>query len=161
MIFLFAPCPAVPPRISSQTQKYLAPVDSSVTLQCQANGSPPPSVAWHKDGQPLNESVRQRVLGSGSLQIAFIQPSDTGRYTCTAANAAGTVSLEMSLTVQSKFQSLNCFEPQKWRYKMHVVLLWCLCSERLYDSILPKRATLNISILFKNQIDCDTLISWF
>ncbi|XP_070688049.1 hemicentin-1 [Pempheris klunzingeri] len=90
----------VPPVISSATQKYLAPVDSSVTLQCQADGSPAPSVSWHKDGQPLRESVRQRVLSSGSLQIAFIQPSDTGRYTCTAANAAGTVSLEMSLTVQ-------------------------------------------------------------
>ncbi|XP_070817740.1 hemicentin-1 [Chaetodon trifascialis] len=90
----------VPPVISSETQKYLAPVDSSVTLQCQADGSPPPSVTWHKDGQPLSESVRQRVLSSGSLQIAFIQPGDTGRYTCTAANVAGTVSLEMSLTVQ-------------------------------------------------------------
>ncbi|XP_042370765.1 hemicentin-1 [Plectropomus leopardus] len=90
----------VPPVISSDTHTYLAPVDSSVTLQCQADGSPPPSVTWHKDGQPLTESVRQRVLSSGSLQIAFIQPSDTGRYTCTAANAAGTVSHEMSLTVQ-------------------------------------------------------------
>ncbi|CAK6971319.1 hemicentin-1 [Scomber scombrus] len=90
----------VPPVISSETQEYLAPVDSSVTLQCQADGSPSPSVTWHKDGQPLSESVRQRVLSSGSLQIAFIQPSDTGRYTCIAANVAGTVSLEMSLTVQ-------------------------------------------------------------
>ena len=94
---------AVPPVISSHTQKYLAPVDSSVTLHCQADGSPRPSVSWHKDGQPLTESVHQRVLSSGSLQISFIQPSDTGRYTCTAANAAGTVSHEMSLTVQSKF----------------------------------------------------------
>ncbi|XP_051803642.1 hemicentin-1 [Acanthochromis polyacanthus] len=90
----------VPPVINSETQKYVAPVDSSVTLQCQADGSPPPSVTWHKDGQQLRESVRQRVLSSGSLQMAFIQPSDAGRYTCTAANAAGTDSLEMSLTVQ-------------------------------------------------------------
>ncbi|XP_076007425.1 hemicentin-1 [Genypterus blacodes] len=90
----------VPPVISSGTRSYLAPVDSSVTLECQADGFPSPSVRWHKDGQPMSESVRQRVLSSGSLQIAFIQPSHTGRYTCTAANAAGTVSLEMSLTVQ-------------------------------------------------------------
>lgn len=102
MVLLFTLCPVVPPTISSETKKYLAPVDSSVTLQCQADGSPPPSVTWYKDGQPLGESVRQRVVSSGSLQIAFIQPSDTGRYTCTAANAAGTVSLEMSLTVQSR-----------------------------------------------------------
>uniref|UniRef100_A0A3Q2YR82 Hemicentin 1 n=1 Tax=Hippocampus comes TaxID=109280 RepID=A0A3Q2YR82_HIPCM len=89
-----------PPVISSETQNYLAPVDSSVTLQCQSDGIPPPSVTWHKEGQPLGESVRQRVLGSGSLQVAFIQPEDTGIYTCTAANSAGTTSLEMSLTVQ-------------------------------------------------------------
>lgn len=95
-------CDVVPPAISSATQKYLSPLDSSVTLHCQSDGSPPPTVSWHKDGQPVSDSVRQRVLNSGSLQIAFIQPSDTGRYTCTAANAAGTVSHEMSLTVQSK-----------------------------------------------------------
>lgn len=103
-------CPPVPPVISSETRTYLAPVDSSVTLECQADGFPSPSVRWHKDGQPMSESVRQRVLSSGSLQIAFIKPSDTGRYTCTAANAAGTVSLEMSLTVQSKIGSLvQCY----------------------------------------------------
>uniref|UniRef100_A0A3Q0S2A3 Ig-like domain-containing protein n=1 Tax=Amphilophus citrinellus TaxID=61819 RepID=A0A3Q0S2A3_AMPCI len=96
----------VPPVISSETREYLAPVDSSVTLHCQTEGSPPPSVTWHKDGHVLSETVRQRVLSSGSLQIAFIQPSDAGRYTCTAANAAGTVSLEMSLTVQSRFLNL-------------------------------------------------------
>ncbi|XP_056893820.1 hemicentin-1 isoform X2 [Takifugu flavidus] len=90
----------VPPVISSETQTYLAAVDSSVMLQCQADGSPAPSVTWHKDGQPLAESVRRRVLSSGSLQLAFIQSDDTGRYTCTAANPAGAVSLEMSLTVQ-------------------------------------------------------------
>lgn len=109
-LFSVLRCLAVPPVISSETQKYQAPVDTSVTLQCQADGSPPPSVTWHKDGQPLSESIRQRVLSSGCLQIAFVQPLDTGRYTCTAANAAGTANLEMSLTVQSKFQSIRYFK---------------------------------------------------
>ncbi|XP_075872115.1 hemicentin-1 isoform X2 [Nelusetta ayraudi] len=90
----------VPPLITSDTQTYVAAVDSSVALQCHADGSPSPAVTWHKDGQPLRESVRQRALSSGALQIAFVQPADTGRYTCIAANAAGTVSLEISLTVQ-------------------------------------------------------------
>ncbi|XP_017276034.1 hemicentin-1 isoform X1 [Kryptolebias marmoratus] len=90
----------VPPVILSETQEYVASVDSSVTLQCQTEGSPPPSITWHKDGQLLSDSVHQRVLSSGALQIAFLQRSDAGRYTCTAANPAGTVSLDMSLTVQ-------------------------------------------------------------
>nr|XP_054608122.1 hemicentin-1 isoform X2 [Nothobranchius furzeri] len=89
----------VPPVIRSETHEYVAPVDSSVTLHCQAEGSPLPFITWHKDGQLLRDSVHQQVLGSGSLQIAFVQHSDAGRYTCAAANTAGTASLDMSLTV--------------------------------------------------------------
>uniref|UniRef100_A0A3B3BIE7 Hemicentin 1 n=1 Tax=Oryzias melastigma TaxID=30732 RepID=A0A3B3BIE7_ORYME len=89
-----------PPVIRSETQEYVAPVDSAVMLHCHADGTPPPSITWHKEGQLLSDSVRQRLLSSGSLQITLIQPTDSGRYTCTAANAAGTASLDMSLTVQ-------------------------------------------------------------
>ncbi|KAJ8376139.1 hypothetical protein SKAU_G00067190 [Synaphobranchus kaupii] len=89
----------VPPVISSQTKSYTAALDTSVTLLCRAEGYPTPAVTWRKDGQQVAESLRQRVLSSGSLHIAFAQPSDTGRYTCTAANLAGSNSLEMSLTV--------------------------------------------------------------
>lgn len=73
-------------------------------LQCHVDGSPPPSVSWSKDGQPLAESVRRRVLSSGSLQLAFVQSDDAGRYACAAANPAGAASLEMSLTVQGRLQ---------------------------------------------------------
>ncbi|MBN3302329.1 HMCN1 protein, partial [Amia calva] len=90
----------VPPVIMSHTKRYIVALDAAVTLLCQAEGYPAPEVTWHKDGHQVTESVRQRVLSSGSLQIAFAQPSDTGRYTCTAANVAGSSSLEMSLTVQ-------------------------------------------------------------
>lgn len=156
--FLLAP--EVPPVISSDTREYLAPVDSSVTLRCQADGSPPPSVTWHKDGRVLSETVRLRVLSSGSLQIAFIQPSDAGRYTCTAANAAGTVSWEMSLTVQSRFPSIQSL---KWRDLTHHTTFvefsikidgWCMdgssssaSSQHHSDFILTSRHTVPIKSL--------------
>lgn len=114
--------------ISSETQTYVAPVDSSVMLQCRADGSPPPLVTWHKDGQPLVESVRQRVLSSGSLQITFVQPTDSGRYTCTAANAAGTVSIEMRLTVQSKVQSSDCVLTPRISHTQCVCNIVVFCS---------------------------------
>lgn len=101
MNFLFA----VTPVIRSETQELLALLDSSVTLHCEAAGSPPPSITWHKDGQLLSDSGHQRLLSSGSLQITFVQQSDAGRYTCTAANPAGTDSLDMTLTVQSKLET--------------------------------------------------------
>uniref|UniRef100_A0A8C1K3P7 Hemicentin-1 n=1 Tax=Cyprinus carpio TaxID=7962 RepID=A0A8C1K3P7_CYPCA len=85
----------VPPVITSDIKVYTVALDASVTLQCHSEGFPTPSINWYKNGQLLSESVRQRVLSTGALQIAFAQPGDTGRYTCTAANVAGTTSLEM------------------------------------------------------------------
>ena len=48
-------------------------------LPCKADGLPPPDIMWHKDGHVIVESVRQRILSSGALQIAFAQPGDGGR----------------------------------------------------------------------------------
>lgn len=88
--------------ITSNTKSYTVAVDGSVTLQCQTEGYPTPLVSWYKDGKPLSESVRHRVLSSGSLHLVFAQPGDTGLYTCTAANVAGSLRLEMSVTVLSE-----------------------------------------------------------
>ncbi|MGH0173029.1 UNVERIFIED_CONTAM: hypothetical protein FKN15_020671 [Acipenser sinensis] len=89
----------VPPVIVSQSKSYTVALDKSVPLLCEAQGYPAPEVIWHKDGHLVTESVRLRVLSSGALQITFAQPSDTGRYTCTVANVAGSSNIEMSLIV--------------------------------------------------------------
>ncbi|MGH0125472.1 UNVERIFIED_CONTAM: hypothetical protein FKN15_054569 [Acipenser sinensis] len=89
----------VPPVIVSQTKSYTVALDKSVPLLCEAQGYPAPEVIWHKNGHLVTESVRLRVLSSGALQITFAQPGDTGRYTCTVANVAGSSNIEMSLIV--------------------------------------------------------------
>ncbi|XP_067156720.1 hemicentin-1 [Apteryx mantelli] len=89
----------VPPVIKPHLHEYVVPVDHSVTLQCEAEGYPGPEISWHKDGQQITESIRRRVLSTGALQIAFVQPGDTGRYTCIAANLAGSGSSSMELVV--------------------------------------------------------------
>ncbi|XP_068547343.1 hemicentin-1 isoform X4 [Anas acuta] len=89
----------VPPVIKSHLKEYVVPVDQSVTLQCEAEGYPGPEISWHKDGQQITESMRRRVLSTGTLQIVFVQPADTGRYTCIAANLAGSSSSSMDLIV--------------------------------------------------------------
>ncbi|NWI60418.1 HMCN1 protein, partial [Calyptomena viridis] len=89
----------VPPVIKSHAKEYIVPVDQSVTLQCEAEGSPGPEISWHKDGQQITESLRRRVLSTGALQIVVVQPRDSGRYTCTAANPAGSSSSSTELAV--------------------------------------------------------------
>ncbi|XP_026645393.1 hemicentin-1 [Microtus ochrogaster] len=89
----------VPPAIGSHQKEYVTAVDKPVSLLCEAEGFPPPDITWHKDGHALTESLRQRILSSGALQIAFAQPDDAGQYTCIAANVAGSNSMSTTLTV--------------------------------------------------------------
>ncbi|XP_019490993.1 PREDICTED: hemicentin-1 [Hipposideros armiger] len=89
----------VPPVISPHPKEYVIAVDKPITLPCEADGLPPPDITWHRDGHAITESIRQRILSSGALQIAFAQPDDTGQYTCMAANVAGSSSTSTKLTV--------------------------------------------------------------
>ncbi|NXL89730.1 HMCN1 protein, partial [Alectura lathami] len=89
----------VPPVIKSHPKEYVVPVDQPVTLQCEAEGYPGPEISWHKDGQEVAESMRRRILSTGALQIVFVQLGDAGRYTCMAANLAGSSSSSMELVV--------------------------------------------------------------
>ncbi|RMB93417.1 hypothetical protein DUI87_30112 [Hirundo rustica rustica] len=101
------------PRISvngsqaSEPVTVLAVLGQDSTLPCEVQGNPPPLVLWSREPQPLPQATaRYSVLPSGSLHLAELQVTDTGLYTCTAANAAGNASLSYSLHVQAP--------PQLW-----------------------------------------------
>uniref|UniRef100_A0A8C8RV15 Hemicentin-1 n=1 Tax=Pelusios castaneus TaxID=367368 RepID=A0A8C8RV15_9SAUR len=89
----------VPPSIKPHSKEYIVAVDKSATLQCEVEGYPVPEITWHKDGRQVTESIRQRILSTGALQMAFVQPGDAGHYTCMAANLAGSSSSSMELIV--------------------------------------------------------------
>ncbi|XP_021098568.1 hemicentin-1 [Heterocephalus glaber] len=89
----------VPPVISTHSKEYVIAVDKPIMLPCETEGLPPPDITWHKDGHVIMESIRQHILNSGALQIAFAQPDDTGQYTCMATNVAGSSSISTKLIV--------------------------------------------------------------
>uniref|UniRef100_A0A8C9UEL9 Hemicentin 1 n=1 Tax=Serinus canaria TaxID=9135 RepID=A0A8C9UEL9_SERCA len=99
----------VPPVIKSHVEEYVVAIDQSVTLQCEAEGYPGPEISWHKDGQQITESMRRRMLSTGALQILFVQPGDSGRYTCTATNPAGssTSNTELAVHVPPRIRSTD------------------------------------------------------
>nr|XP_036865807.1 hemicentin-1 [Manis javanica] len=89
----------VPPVISPHPKEYIIAVDKPILLPCEADGLPRPEITWHKDGHEIMGSIREHILSSGALQIAFAQPGDSGQYICMAANVAGSSSTSTKLTV--------------------------------------------------------------
>ncbi|XP_035116299.2 hemicentin-2 isoform X2 [Callithrix jacchus] len=81
--------------------RVMAKAGEEVTLDCEAQGSPPPLVTWMKDSHPLPPTTnRHGLLPSGSLHLAQVQVDDTGHYECTASNPAGSASRHYVLGVQ-------------------------------------------------------------
>ncbi|KAL1233400.1 Protein sax-3 [Trichinella pseudospiralis] len=79
---------------------------SEISLLCEANGSPPPSLFWSKEGAqelmfPGFRSVdgRVQVSAKGDLSIQHVISTDEGNYVCTALNAAGSNSAKAFVRV--------------------------------------------------------------
>uniref|UniRef100_A0A8C0E020 Hemicentin 2 n=1 Tax=Balaenoptera musculus TaxID=9771 RepID=A0A8C0E020_BALMU len=90
-------------RDAEKPLRVTAKASDEVTLDCEAQGSPPPLVTWAKDSLPVPPVTdRHRLLPSGSLHLAQAQVSDSGLYECTASNPAGSAAQYYILRVQGK-----------------------------------------------------------
>ncbi|KAM9800279.1 leucine-rich repeats and immunoglobulin-like domains protein 2 isoform X2 [Syngnathus typhle] len=72
-------------------------------LECAAEGHPSPQIAWQKDGGtdfPAARERRMHVMPDDDIFfIANVKAEDMGVYSCTAQNAAGSLSANATLTV--------------------------------------------------------------
>uniref|UniRef100_H0VN85 Hemicentin 2 n=1 Tax=Cavia porcellus TaxID=10141 RepID=H0VN85_CAVPO len=98
----------IPPSISKDdpaedlgVKEVKTKVNSTLSLECECWGSPPPAISWYKDGQPVTPGQRLRIMGEGRLlQIQPTQVSDSGRYLCVATNVAGEDDQDFTVLIQ-------------------------------------------------------------
>ncbi|XP_071842570.1 uncharacterized protein [Apostichopus japonicus] len=87
------------PTILTQPEDITALPGETVTIDCNAQGEPPPSISWQKEGGTLPE--RRHSIRSTSLVISDAVWQDSGVYICTAENIWGSVRAEAEVDVNA------------------------------------------------------------
>ena len=84
-------------------------VDSSLTLSCTSQGSPPDTFTWRKDNGPVLQSTTTLVTYNANsavfrtdYSIDSVTTSGSGTYTCAVTNPVGTDSTTITVVVISK-----------------------------------------------------------
>ena len=95
---------SVSPSITSESPTEMVVLKGQeVVLGCENTGFPKPEVEWIKDENPIsvfNGDTGLEFQGTGSLRIASVRISDSGRYICVVSNDAGIETRDFSLLVQ-------------------------------------------------------------
>ncbi|XP_042330425.1 immunoglobulin superfamily DCC subclass member 4 isoform X1 [Sceloporus undulatus] len=78
-----------PPTISQAPETISRTRASTARFVCKAEGEPPPSISWMKNGEPLLPKGRVKTQTSGTLVINQIGLDDAGYYQCVAENHLG------------------------------------------------------------------------
>ncbi|XP_070845555.1 protein turtle homolog A [Chaetodon trifascialis] len=66
-------------------------VGSHLSLVCVANGNPPPTITWIKDGSVIQGIDHQVSMLEGALSVQAVSMQSAGQYTCHASNSEGNV----------------------------------------------------------------------
>ncbi|XP_048588601.1 Down syndrome cell adhesion molecule-like protein 1 isoform X2 [Nematostella vectensis] len=69
-------------------------------LNCEAYGSPQPTIFWYSRGKDLTNRNKYTHFNNGSLKIMNLEKEDTGKYMCTASNTLGKQTVMRRLRVQ-------------------------------------------------------------
>uniref|UniRef100_A0A8D0DXZ9 Ig-like domain-containing protein n=1 Tax=Salvator merianae TaxID=96440 RepID=A0A8D0DXZ9_SALMN len=94
---------SIPPSFTKKLTKMDKILGSSVHMECKVSGSLPITAKWFKDGKEIADSAKYRSLcheNTVSLDVNYLELSDSANYTCSVTNVAGSDSCSAVLTVK-------------------------------------------------------------
>ncbi|GAB0090251.1 Peroxidasin [Sergentomyia squamirostris] len=77
---------ANPPHLIIEPYDLETLQGATIELPCMGDGDPPPQVKWKKDGRTIIAGDRFKIATSGSLHIANVTVTNSGRYECSITN---------------------------------------------------------------------------
>ena len=96
---------AVAPTIDMSVNEINVTAGETITLECHADGNPPPTIYWTYQGINITNSERYSIafdVGLSILKIFMSTLDDFGVYTCTAVNEEGQSSHNITVIVLCK-----------------------------------------------------------
>ncbi|KAM6190897.1 neural cell adhesion molecule 1 isoform 1-T1 [Sarcoramphus papa] len=140
----------VPPSVRARqsTMNATANLSQSVTLACDADGFPEPTMTWTKDGEPIEEADDEEKYSfnydGSELIIKKVDKSDEAEYICIAENKAGEQDATIHLKVFAK-PKITYVENKTAMELEDQITLTCEASGDPIPSITWRTSTRNIS----------------
>ncbi|NXR06220.1 NCAM1 protein, partial [Semnornis frantzii] len=140
----------VPPSVRARqsTMNATANLSQSVTLACDADGFPEPTMTWTKDGEPIEEAEDEEKYSfnydGSELIIKKVDKSDEAEYICIAENKAGEQDATIHLKVFAK-PKITYVENKTAMELEEQITLTCEASGDPIPSITWRTSTRNIS----------------
>uniref|UniRef100_A0A0R3RPN4 Hemicentin-1-like n=1 Tax=Elaeophora elaphi TaxID=1147741 RepID=A0A0R3RPN4_9BILA len=74
----------------NDASQYTTSTGKVLEIPCRVSGKPQPKVIWSIDGKPISSNGQEyEILPDNTLRIRQASSSHSGKYVCTASNAAG------------------------------------------------------------------------
>lgn len=87
-------------------------------LSCEAEGTPPPSITWFKDGSRITNTSIKHVRGTSVMAFTPVRPENRGHYWCEANSTEGrTQSPTVFLTGIKK-------KKKNWQPRTYIWAVW-------------------------------------
>lgn len=94
------------PRFSEDAITIELNLGDNLTLECSADGNPPPLLHWSKHPTAANINVGTRGRQS-YINITEATSSNAGVYSCTATNEVGSVTKNVTLMITGRARNVN------------------------------------------------------
>ncbi|XP_036114244.1 neural cell adhesion molecule 1 isoform X2 [Molossus molossus] len=139
----------VPPTVQARQSivNATANLGQSVTLVCDAEGFPEPTMSWTKDGEQVENEEDDKYFfsdDSSELTIRKVDKNDEAEYVCIAENKAGEQDASIHLKVFAK-PKITYVENQTAMELEEQVTLTCEASGDPIPSVTWRTSTRNIS----------------
>ncbi|XP_060742511.1 neogenin 1a isoform X5 [Tachysurus vachellii] len=89
----------VPPKFLKTPTNTYAHEATDIVFECEATGSPAPTIKWVKNGDAVVPSDYFRILKEQNLQVQGLVKTDEGFYQCLAENEVGNIQASAQLVI--------------------------------------------------------------